>query len=136
MKKTSPVWLSVHGWCCTELTTSASAATVGTSKQSPTLRSPGAPVRLSLKTYRPIASATTTTTTMIRRFRPPRRPTVGVKAGPGVQPAGGVPNPDPPGAPGGAPAGGAPKADPAGCLLYTSDAADEEDSVDLGGRRI
>ena len=22
-----------------------------------------------------------------------------------------------------------------GCLLYTSDAADEEDSVDLGGRR-
>ena len=22
------------------------------------------------------------------------------------------------------------------CLLYTSDAADEEDSVDLGGRRI
>src|SRR5665648_1301873 len=25
---------------------------------------------------------------------------------------------------------------PWGCLLYTSDAADEEDSVDLGGRRI
>src|SRR5664280_3897651 len=25
---------------------------------------------------------------------------------------------------------------PGGCLLYTSDAADEEDSVDLGGRRI
>src|SRR5665648_1304024 len=25
---------------------------------------------------------------------------------------------------------------PKGCLLYTSDAADEEDSVDLGGRRI
>src|SRR5665648_536586 len=25
---------------------------------------------------------------------------------------------------------------PMGCLLYTSDAADEEDSVDLGGRRI
>eukprot|EP00658_Telonema_sp_P-2_P022999 TRINITY_DN19213_c0_g1_i4.p1 TRINITY_DN19213_c0_g1~~TRINITY_DN19213_c0_g1_i4.p1 ORF type:complete len:241 (+),score=48.33 TRINITY_DN19213_c0_g1_i4:191-913(+) len=25
---------------------------------------------------------------------------------------------------------------PEGCLLYTSDAADEEDSVDLGGRRI
>ena len=25
---------------------------------------------------------------------------------------------------------------PPGCLLYTSDAADEEDSVDLGGRRI
>src|SRR5664280_3004763 len=25
---------------------------------------------------------------------------------------------------------------PASCLLYTSDAADEEDSVDLGGRRI
>src|SRR5664279_5119560 len=24
---------------------------------------------------------------------------------------------------------------PLGCLLYTSDAADEEDSVDLGGRR-
>ena len=24
----------------------------------------------------------------------------------------------------------------ANCLLYTSDAADEEDSVDLGGRRI
>ena len=24
----------------------------------------------------------------------------------------------------------------AACLLYTSDAADEEDSVDLGGRRI
>ena len=23
-----------------------------------------------------------------------------------------------------------------GCLLYTSDAADEEDSVDLGGSRI
>ena len=22
------------------------------------------------------------------------------------------------------------------CLLYTSDAADEEDSVDLGGRRV
>src|SRR5665648_1258362 len=27
-------------------------------------------------------------------------------------------------------------ADPRVCLLYTSDAADEEDSVDLGGRRI
>src|SRR5664280_3518794 len=26
-------------------------------------------------------------------------------------------------------------ADPCRCLLYTSDAADEEDSVDLGGRR-
>src|SRR5665648_1296555 len=26
--------------------------------------------------------------------------------------------------------------EPTGCLLYTSDAADEEDSVDLGGRRI
>eukprot|EP00658_Telonema_sp_P-2_P010665 TRINITY_DN14023_c0_g1_i7.p1 TRINITY_DN14023_c0_g1~~TRINITY_DN14023_c0_g1_i7.p1 ORF type:complete len:147 (+),score=38.15 TRINITY_DN14023_c0_g1_i7:59-499(+) len=26
--------------------------------------------------------------------------------------------------------------DPKSCLLYTSDAADEEDSVDLGGRRI
>src|SRR5664279_3063304 len=25
---------------------------------------------------------------------------------------------------------------PLSCLLYTSDAADEEDSVDLGGRRI
>eukprot|EP00658_Telonema_sp_P-2_P076837 TRINITY_DN6812_c0_g1_i2.p1 TRINITY_DN6812_c0_g1~~TRINITY_DN6812_c0_g1_i2.p1 ORF type:complete len:107 (+),score=23.66 TRINITY_DN6812_c0_g1_i2:75-395(+) len=25
---------------------------------------------------------------------------------------------------------------PSPCLLYTSDAADEEDSVDLGGRRI
>ena len=25
---------------------------------------------------------------------------------------------------------------PDSCLLYTSDAADEEDSVDLGGRRI
>ena len=25
---------------------------------------------------------------------------------------------------------------PMPCLLYTSDAADEEDSVDLGGRRI
>ena len=25
---------------------------------------------------------------------------------------------------------------PYSCLLYTSDAADEEDSVDLGGRRI
>src|SRR5665648_537613 len=25
---------------------------------------------------------------------------------------------------------------PGACLLYTSDAADEEDSVDLGGRRI
>ena len=25
---------------------------------------------------------------------------------------------------------------PMTCLLYTSDAADEEDSVDLGGRRI
>src|SRR5674536_397035 len=25
---------------------------------------------------------------------------------------------------------------PSSCLLYTSDAADEEDSVDLGGRRI
>ena len=25
---------------------------------------------------------------------------------------------------------------PLTCLLYTSDAADEEDSVDLGGRRI
>ena len=25
---------------------------------------------------------------------------------------------------------------PESCLLYTSDAADEEDSVDLGGRRI
>eukprot|EP00658_Telonema_sp_P-2_P082742 TRINITY_DN87_c0_g1_i8.p2 TRINITY_DN87_c0_g1~~TRINITY_DN87_c0_g1_i8.p2 ORF type:complete len:101 (-),score=28.19 TRINITY_DN87_c0_g1_i8:37-339(-) len=25
---------------------------------------------------------------------------------------------------------------PSTCLLYTSDAADEEDSVDLGGRRI
>src|SRR5674536_35991 len=28
------------------------------------------------------------------------------------------------------------KADRVACLLYTSDAADEEDSVDLGGRRI
>ena len=27
-------------------------------------------------------------------------------------------------------------ADPIGCLLYTSDAADERSSVDLGGRRI
>ena len=27
-------------------------------------------------------------------------------------------------------------ADPSRCLLYTSDAADEEDSVDIGGRRI
>ena len=27
------------------------------------------------------------------------------------------------------------KAVEAGCLLYTSDAADEEDSVNLGGRR-
>src|SRR5664280_2866971 len=26
--------------------------------------------------------------------------------------------------------------DPVCCLLYTSDAADEEDSVDLGGRRV
>src|SRR5674536_401544 len=26
--------------------------------------------------------------------------------------------------------------EPSACLLYTSDAADEEDSVDLGGRRI
>ena len=26
--------------------------------------------------------------------------------------------------------------EPQGCLLYTSDAADEEDSVDLGGSRI
>src|SRR5665648_1156216 len=26
--------------------------------------------------------------------------------------------------------------EPCSCLLYTSDAADEEDSVDLGGRRI
>ena len=28
------------------------------------------------------------------------------------------------------------EADAYRCLLYTSDAADEEDSVDLGGRRI
>src|SRR5664279_5848747 len=28
------------------------------------------------------------------------------------------------------------KVDTGACLLYTSDAADEEDSVDLGGRRI
>ena len=28
------------------------------------------------------------------------------------------------------------EAEPEDCLLYTSDAADEEDSVDLGGRRI
>ena len=28
------------------------------------------------------------------------------------------------------------KNEPYTCLLYTSDAADEEDSVDLGGRRI
>src|SRR5664280_1622374 len=28
------------------------------------------------------------------------------------------------------------KKNPPPCLLYTSDAADEEDSVDLGGRRI
>ena len=27
-------------------------------------------------------------------------------------------------------------AQPSGCLLYTSDAADERSSVDLGGRRI
>ena len=27
-------------------------------------------------------------------------------------------------------------AHPSGCLLYTSDAADERSSVDLGGRRI
>src|SRR5664280_1393907 len=33
------------------------------------------------------------------------------------------------------PASGLPHSD-RGCLLYTSDAADEEDSVDLGGRRI
>src|SRR5664279_4564597 len=31
---------------------------------------------------------------------------------------------------------GAPPLDFEFCLLYTSDAADEEDSVDLGGRRI
>ncbi|CZS11583.1 hypothetical protein CDFC105_93855 [Clostridioides difficile] len=30
----------------------------------------------------------------------------------------------------------APLAEYKACLLYTSDAADEEDSVDLGGRRI
>eukprot|EP00656_Telonema_subtile_P034524 TRINITY_DN385_c0_g1_i2.p2 TRINITY_DN385_c0_g1~~TRINITY_DN385_c0_g1_i2.p2 ORF type:complete len:108 (-),score=6.30 TRINITY_DN385_c0_g1_i2:10-333(-) len=29
-----------------------------------------------------------------------------------------------------------PSVPPRSCLLYTSDAADEEDSVDLGGRRI
>ena len=29
-----------------------------------------------------------------------------------------------------------PEVKPLNCLLYTSDAADEEDSVDLGGRRI
>src|SRR5665648_376326 len=29
-----------------------------------------------------------------------------------------------------------PTGHPEACLLYTSDAADEEDSVDLGGRRI
>src|SRR5664280_3753561 len=29
-----------------------------------------------------------------------------------------------------------PSGSPTTCLLYTSDAADEEDSVDLGGRRI
>ena len=29
-----------------------------------------------------------------------------------------------------------PVGDPCGCLLYTSDAADERSSVDLGGRRI
>ena len=28
------------------------------------------------------------------------------------------------------------KSEPAACLLYTSDAADERSSVDLGGRRI
>ena len=28
------------------------------------------------------------------------------------------------------------QSDPGGCLLYTSDAADERSSVDLGGRRI
>ena len=32
--------------------------------------------------------------------------------------------------------GTAPRAGPVGCLLYTSDAADERSSVDLGGRRI
>eukprot|EP00658_Telonema_sp_P-2_P019616 TRINITY_DN1773_c0_g1_i4.p1 TRINITY_DN1773_c0_g1~~TRINITY_DN1773_c0_g1_i4.p1 ORF type:complete len:105 (-),score=40.02 TRINITY_DN1773_c0_g1_i4:114-428(-) len=31
---------------------------------------------------------------------------------------------------------GSTSADASTCLLYTSDAADEEDSVDLGGRRI
>src|SRR5664280_3863767 len=36
-----------------------------------------------------------------------------------------IPVPVPPGA-----------TSPSPCLLYTSDAADEEDSVDLGGRRI
>eukprot|EP00656_Telonema_subtile_P007098 TRINITY_DN13320_c0_g1_i2.p1 TRINITY_DN13320_c0_g1~~TRINITY_DN13320_c0_g1_i2.p1 ORF type:complete len:137 (+),score=18.19 TRINITY_DN13320_c0_g1_i2:96-506(+) len=34
------------------------------------------------------------------------------------------------------PAGIGPMAGAKSCLLYTSDAADEEDSVDLGGRRI
>ena len=32
--------------------------------------------------------------------------------------------------------GGPDPADDRGCLLYTSDAADERSSVDLGGRRI
>ena len=35
-----------------------------------------------------------------------------------------------------APPGAGGRPPPGGCLLYTSDAADERSSVDLGGRRI
>ena len=45
-------------------------------------------------------------------------------------------NPDEVVAMGAAIQGGVLQGDVKDCLLYTSDAADEEDSVDLGGRRI
>src|SRR5674536_276174 len=74
----------------------------------------------------------------VRSTSAPRaRPTPGrAAAAPGCRrravPAGGRARSARP--PGAAPTG---CVDPPGsCLLYTSDAADEEDSVDLGGRRI
>src|SRR5674536_368142 len=59
----------------------------------------------------------------------PLRFRLGLSAGGRVRPVGVVP-----GWPGTAGTRPAPTA--SACLLYTSDAADEEDSVDLGGRRI
>ena len=53
-----------------------------------------------------------------------------------VTPAGGVPTPGPPDPDGLSHPRSSRRARTELCLLYTSDAADERSSVDLGGRRI